>query len=192
MTPDVGLVACATERDPHVGTSHRPRDGLGDRGLPNARRADEEQDMAFGLLIVLVARRGRPPPLLAQLTHRQELQHLILHVLQPVVILLEDFSGALEVERLLGPLVPRQLGHGLQIRPDDLRFHRIPVCALEARQLAIHFLAGRLRQLDRLKPLTQLLNLRRFAFLAELLADGLQLLPQQHLALALAQLLLHL
>src|SRR2546429_2200962 len=37
-------------------SAHRPGDRLGDRGLAHARRPDEQQDRAFRLLVVLIAR----------------------------------------------------------------------------------------------------------------------------------------
>ena len=192
MAPDVGFVARASERDADVRPPHRPRDGLGDRGLPDARGADEQQDVPLELLVVLVAGPGRRPALLAQLAYGQELEHLILHVLQAVVVLFEDLPSPFQGERFLHPLVPGKLRDGLEVRPDHLRFHRIAVGPLQPVELAVDFLAGGLGELDRLEALAQLPDLTRLVALTELLADGLELLAQQHLALPLTQLLLHL
>ena len=125
VAADVGLVAHAAERDAHVLAPERAGDRLGDRGLADARRADEEQDRPLrhraGLrllrvgdrpLVVLGAQRRRrvvlvglerrrpgPRPssrprrascLRAELAHREELEHAVLHVLQAVVVLVED------------------------------------------------------------------------------------------------------
>ena len=53
VAADVGLVAHAAEGDADVLAPHRPRDRLGDRGLADARRADEEEDRALGLPLLL-------------------------------------------------------------------------------------------------------------------------------------------
>jgi len=108
------------------------------------------------------------------------------------MVLVEDRGRPLQVERLFGPLVPRQLSHGLEIRADDLGFHRVPGRALEPRQLAVHFLLGGFGKLERRKALAQLLDVTRLVPLAQLLADRLHLLAQEQLPLALAQLLLNL
>src|SRR3989442_14738512 len=54
------------------------------------------------------------------------------------------------------------------------------------------FLARGFGELERLEPLPQVLHLGPFVPFAELLADRFHLLPQEHLALALAQLFLDL
>ena len=130
--------------------------------------------------------------MLAQLTHRQELENLIFDVLETVVILLENLRGLLEIERLLNARIPRQLRDRLEVGANYLGFHGFPTSAFQARQLAIHFLARRFRQLERIEPLLQIVRLGRLFFFAELLADSLHLLAQQHLALTLAQFFLDL
>src|SRR5204863_510634 len=124
--------------------------------------------------------------------HRQELEHLVLHVIQAVVIVLQDLRGALQVERLLRPLVPGQLGHGLEVRTDHLRFHGIAIRPLQPLQLALDLLLGGLGKVQRPEALPQLVHLDHLVLFPELLADRLQLLSQEHLPLTLAQLLLHL
>ena len=163
-----------------------------DRGLAHARGADEQQDLTSCLLIVVVALRHRIGRALPQLTYGQELEDLILHVLETVVILLEDFRGPLQVERLLRPLVPRQFRHRLEVGADHLGFHRVAARPLQPGKLAVDFLARGFGELERLEPLPQVLHLGPFVPFAELLADRLHLLPQEHLTLALAQLFLDL
>jgi hypothetical protein len=58
--------------------------------------------------------------------------------------------------------------------------------------LAVDFLPGGLGEIECLEPLPQLLDLRAFVSFTELLTDRLELLPQEHLALTLAQLFLNL
>ncbi len=116
----------------------------------------------------------------------------ILYVLESVVILLEDLHGPLQVERLLDPLVPRQFRHRLEISADYLGLHRVAVGPLQPGELAVDFLARGLGELERREPLPQLLYLSPFLSFAELFLDRLHLLAEEHLTLALAQLLLDL
>ena len=129
--------------------------------------------------------------LLAELAHGQELEHPVLDVLEAVVVLLEDLLGPVELQVVFAPLAPGQLGDGLEVGADDLGLHRLPVHPAEAAELAVHLLADLLRQLLGVELLAQLLELLG-AVLAELLLDRLELLAQEHLALAPAQLLLDL
>ena len=133
-------------------SAHGPSDRFRDRRLADAGRTDEEQDVPPELVVVSVPGRARRHALLAQLAHREELEHMIFDILQAVVILLEDLARALQIERLVGPLVPREFRHGLQVGPDDLGLHGIPAGPLEPRELAIHFLLCRLWQRQGLEP----------------------------------------
>ena len=108
------------------------------------------------------------------------------------MVLLENLGRALQVQRFLRPLVPRQLGNRFEVGADDLRLHRFATGALQAGQLPFDLLLGRFGQLQGLEPLAQLVDVAGFVLLPKLLADGFQLLAQDHLALALAELLLHL
>ena len=148
--------------------------------------------MPLGLLVVVVAGCRAGDSLLAKLPDGEELQDLVLDVLQSEMILFQNLGGALQVERLLHALVPWQLGHGFEVRPDHLRFHGIAARPLQAGKLTVDFLPGGLGELDGQEPLPQLLDLGGFIFFAQLLTDRLHLLAQQHLALALTQLLLDL
>src|SRR3989440_11131947 len=155
MAPDVGLVAGAAERNANVRPTHGARDRLGDRGLAYPRGADEQQDLTARLLIVFVALRHRVGRALPQLTHGQELEDLILHVLETVVILLEDLRRPLQVERLLRPLVPGQFGHRLEVGADHLGFHRVAAPPLQPGELAVVFLARGFGGVEGLEPLPQ-------------------------------------
>jgi hypothetical protein len=57
VAPDVRLVTGAAQRDPDVAPSHRAGDGLGDGGLADAGRSDEQQDGSAGLVVVVAGNR---------------------------------------------------------------------------------------------------------------------------------------
>jgi hypothetical protein len=128
----------------------------------------------------------------AELSHRQELQHAILHVRQPIVIFVEHLLRIREIEAVVRPLIPRQLAHPLEIRADDLRFHGLAPRALESAQLAIDLAPRFVGELQFRELLAQLGDLFALIVFTQFLLDGLHLLAQVHLALPLAQLLLHL
>ena len=127
-----------------------------------------------------------------QLPHGEELEHAILHVLEPVVILVEDLPGARQFEVVVAARVPRQLGDPLEIGADDLRLHAFAAGTLQAPQLALHLGARLLGQQELAELLPKLADLLAGVVVAELLLNGLELLAQEHLALALTELLLNL
>ena len=93
---DLRLVVDAAQADAHELPPHRPRDRLPERGLADARRADEAEDrLAARLAPAATSRRGAPArpaplPLLAELPHREVLDDPILDLLEIVVVLVED------------------------------------------------------------------------------------------------------
>src|SRR5574341_1116434 len=101
-------------------------------------------------------------------------------------------GGLCHIQVLLGPRVPRKLGHGFEIRPDYLGLHGLPRCTLQTRQLAFDFFSGFLRQLQLLETLAQLICLDGLVLVTQLLANGFELLPQEHLALAFPEFFLNL
>ena len=192
MPTDVGLVARSTEGNADVGPAHGARDRLRDRRLSDTRRADEQQSRRARGAIILVPGRFLFGLALAKLPHRQKLEHLVFDVLQTVMVLFQNFLGPFQIEGLVGALVPRQLGDGLEVGADDLCFHRLAAGALEPRELAIHFLARRLGEVERIEPRPQVVSVGGLFLLAQFFADRFHLLAQQHFALPLTQLLLHL
>ena len=127
-----------------------------------------------------------------QLAHGQELEHPVLDVAEAVVVLVEDLLRPLDVEVLLAPFAPRQLGDRLEVGADDLRFHRLAAHARQPGEFAVDLLLHLRRQLEGVELAAQLLEVAALVALAQLLLDGLQLLAQVHLPLAVAQLLLNL
>ena len=106
------------------------------------------------------------------------------------MILIEDLRRFGEVEVLLGAGVPRQLGHGLEVGTNDLGLHRLATDAVKPAELAIDFAPRVLGQVECVELLPQLLEIGRLVVLTQFLADGLELLPKEHLALPVTQLFL--
>ena len=98
-----------------------------------------------------------------------------------------------EVEVVLGRLVPRQRGDPLEVGADDAVLGGLRRQRLQALELAVDLAADVLGQRDGVELLAQLVGLGgRLVELAELAADGVELLAQDELALALVDLRLDL
>ena len=128
-----------------------------------------------------------------ELAHGEELDDAVLDLLDVVVVLVEHRARVLEVEVVLGRLVPRQRGDPLQVGADDAVLGRLRRQRLQALELAVDLAADVLGQRDGVELLAQLVGLGgRLVELAELAADGVELLAQHELALALVDLRLDL
>ena len=132
---------------------------------------------------------GRGPG--AHQLHCQELEDAVLDVAEGVVVLLEDLGRPGDVEPFVASLGPGKLGHGLEEGADHLGLHALGSHPLEPGELAIDLLAHDLGQVERFELAAQLVEVLA-GILAELALDRLELLPQEHLALAVAELLLDL
>ena len=108
-----------------------------------------------------------------------------LHVVEAVVVGVEDGLGGAEVERVVGADAPRQLEHAVEPRADPALLGRLGARALQPVDLLVDEVLGDCRPaLERLQ-LGAVLADDVVVALAELLADGRQLLAQQVLALLL-------
>ena len=148
-----------------------------ERGLADARRADEAED--------------GPLQLLHQRLHREVLEDALLGLLQAVVVLVEDPLGLDDVEPVLGLLVPGQREDPVDVVADDggLGAHRAH--HLELLQLLLDLERGLLAHPLGLELLLDLLDLvLELVALAQLLLNGLHLLIQVVLLLRLLHLLL--
>ena len=201
VAADVCLVTHAAERDSYVLAVHGAGDGFGDRGLANPRRAGKKQDRiatggvvdrGLGIIVVGVSGFGGLLGLLLQHPYCQELEDPILDVTEGVVVFLEDFGSARNVHSFFGTLGPRQLTDGFEVGTNDLRLHTFGTHAFEPIELALNLLACRFRELQGLELFSQLFEVLTTAVIAELALDGLELLAQEHLALAVAELFLDL
>ena len=177
VAAQLGLIVQAAQAHALELAAQRPRDRLAQRRLARARRADETQDRRLGLRV--------------ELQHAEVLEDALLDVLQVEVVLVEDLARQPDLEPVLGGLAPGQLDHEVQVGADHLVVGRGRRQPLQPPQLAVGLLAHLLGQVELGQPLAQLLDLGLLRVLfAQFLLDGVQLLPQQVLALLLGQLAL--
>ncbi len=179
VAPDLGLVPHAPERDADELAAEGAGYRLAQGGLAGPWRADEAED--------------RPPRLAAlQLDDGEEVQDAALHLLQPVVVFVQDALGPLDVQLVLGELPPGQVGQPLEVGARDLVLRRDAGDVGQALQLPLRLPARRLRKLRLLEPPLKLRQLRRRLALPELALDRLHLLAEDELPLALVDLAAHL
>ena len=101
MAAQFGFVVHAAQAQALELAAQRARDRLAERGLADARRADEAEDRRFGLRV--------------ELEHAEVFEDALLDLLQIEVVFVEHLPGAREVELVLGGLVPGQLEDEVEI-----------------------------------------------------------------------------
>jgi len=146
--------------------------------LPTPGRADQAQDRAL-----------QP---LDQRLHRQVLEDALLHLLQAVVLGLEDALGLGDVVTVLGLVLPRQRHDPVDVVADHRRLgghRRHHLQLLELLEAAVLGLLAHPLRLDLLLELAELVL--ELVAVTQLLLDGLHLLVQVVLLLRLLHLLLH-
>ena len=92
MATDLGLVMYAAQAHAGELAAHAVRNGMGDTGLADARRADEADDLALDLGV--------------QLAHGQQFQDARFDFLQTVMFAVQHPAGVGLVEVILGGDVP--------------------------------------------------------------------------------------
>ncbi len=110
MAADLGLVAHAAERHPDELAVRRTRNRLPERGLADARRADQAQDRRLQLVDALL--------------HGQVLENAVLDLLEPVVVVVQHLLGVAQVVVDPAALLPRQADQRVEIVAHDRRFGR--------------------------------------------------------------------
>jgi len=179
MAADLGLVVHPAQRRAHERAPHGAGNALAQRGLADAGRAHEAQDRALA---------GR-----IELVHREVLQDAALDLVQAVVIGVEDRARGLDFQLLLGALVPGQLEQQIEVGAHHGIFARALGHARQALEFPPGLLVRLLRQLRLLERCLELAHFLGAALIfAQFLADGLHLLAQHRLALALVHALLRL
>ena len=101
MAPDVRFVVDTTQRNTNHFAVQAPGNGIGNRGLAHTRRAHQAKNLGRRL-------RG-------QLADGNGLQDALFHLLQPEVVMLQDFGGCLDIHPLFGRFAPGQVQDGIQI-----------------------------------------------------------------------------
>ena len=127
---------------------------------------------------------GGPAALGATSAHGEVLDDPVLHVLEAVVVGVEDGAGRGDVGGVLRADVPRQVEHGVEPGADVRRLRALVAGPLEAVDLAQHRHAHLVRHVRGLDPGPVVVGAVGLA-LAELLADRGELLAEQELALVL-------
>ena len=112
----------------------------------------------------------------AQLSHCQKLEDAILHVLEAVVVFLENRFGALQIELIVRSLVPRQFRDPFEIGAYHLRFHRLTTGSFESSELALYFGPCFFRQLQLRELVAKLGDLFARVVVAQLFLDRFELL----------------
>ncbi len=179
MTANLGLIAYATKRDTHELTAQRPRDRLPERGLAHTRRTDQRHHRAR-----TTTADNLQSALRAAGADREIFHDPVLDILQTVVVSIQHLTRGGDVGRVSRFGVPGQLEDGVQPGTDPTRFRTLVAGPLELANLSECGLAYLVRQVGRLNARPIVLSTVRLV-LAQFLADRIQLLSQQELALAL-------
>ncbi len=176
VTADLRLVVDAAQACAHELAAGGAGDALTQRGLADARRADEAQDRALALRV--------------ELAHREKLENPPLDLFQAIVVGVEHPPRFGDVDRAGAEPVPRQLDQGVKVGADHGVLAGRLGHPLQALQLLAGLLFHLLRHFGLGDGLRQLGDLRRLLiFFAELPLDGAQLFAQEEFPLLLVHLL---
>ncbi len=180
VTLDFRLIAHPADAE----TIERPAegfgDGLADTGLAHARRADQQHNGAGDLAL--------------ESADGEKLENAVLDVIETGMVLVEHLARALEVELVLAVHPPGQGGGPVEVVAGDGVFRR---AGLEDRQL-VQFLVDALLRGGRhylaFQARAELVGIGALVVLGDtqLALDDLQLFLEEELALALANLAIHL
>ena len=176
VAANLGLVADASQRHADELPSGRPGDRLADRGLAGAGRADQGQDRPRPTLIADLA-------LGPQLAHRDVLGDPVLDVLEARVVCVQDLARVVRIEALSRALAPRNRQEPVEVGPDHRGLARL-AHPLQSAELSLGLIAHLVRH-PRFVDLAPIIVDDRSLVLAELLADRLELLSEEVLALLL-------
>ena len=177
MTADLGFVVHPAQRDAHELAPQRLGDALAERGLAHAGRPDEAQDGRLALRV--------------ELAHREELEDALLDLVQTEVVLVEDATRLGEIDLRFARELPGQLDQPVEVAARHRVLGGRLGHALQALQFLARMLLHFLRHAGLGDGLLELaLRVAALLALAQLLLDGLELLAQDELALALVHRLL--
>ena len=177
MAADLRFIAHAAQADADELAPQRAGDRLAQRGLADARRADETEDRALHLFF--------------QLSDGEILENAFFDFFEVVVIFVEDLVRGFEVQIVFRFLGPRQFHHPFQIGANGGGFGGVRVHLLQALELLFRFLQHLLGHLGVFDALAEFGDfLRPFVQFAELFLNRLELFAQEVFALGLVHLAL--
>ncbi len=176
VTADFSLVTHAAQRHAHELAVRRTRHRLPERGLADTRRPHEAQDRRLQLVDALL--------------HCEIFKDALLDLLQTIVILIQHLLGVRQVVVDLALLAPRQTDKRVDIVAHDRCLGRHRRHQLELLEFRVGLLLGLLGHARGLDLLVQLFEISALFAFAQFLLDGLDLLVQVVLALALLHLAL--
>src|SRR5690606_1895741 len=188
VAADLRLVADAAQRHSDALAAHGAGGGPAQRGLADAGGARQGEHGAAA-----AAADDAEAPVLAALAHGQVLDDAVLHVGQARVVGVQHLAGAGGVVVVVGTDVPRHVEDRVEPGADPAGLRGLVGGPLQLVDLLERGLAHLLGQVGRLDAgaVVLLLGLGRLAVeLLQLLADGVELLAQQELALLLLHALL--
>ena len=175
MATNLGLVTHATQGHAHVLAPGCLGDRLAQRGFTHARRAHQAQNRGLQLVHTLL--------------HSEVFQNTVFDLIEAVVVFIEHVFGDHQVFLDLGFLAPGQVGQGLDVVAHHRCLSRHGRHQLELLELCLGLFARLLRHLGQLDFLFQLFQICAVFALAQFFLDGLDLLIQIKVALALFHLL---
>ena len=160
MAANLGFVAHAAQREAHKLAAGGLGDGHAQRGFAHARRPDEAEDGAFGVL--------------DQLAHGEKFEDALLDFFQAVVVGVQHFFGVVDGAGFLGALLPRHGQQPVNVVAADGGLGRHGRHGFELFQLLDGLLEDFLGHAGGFDLLAQLVELAFFAA-AQFLLDGLDL-----------------
>ena len=172
VSADLRLVANAAQRHAHELASERAGNAPPQRRLAHARRAHQAEDRTLQLA--------------DQRQHGDVVDDAFLHLVEPVVILVEDRAGACHVQQVIGPLGPWQRGNPLHVVARHRRLGRNGRHAPNAAQLAVGAGARLCGELPGVQLGFQLAEIVALV-VAQFAVNGPELLLQVELALVLEE-----
>ena len=171
MATDLRLIVETAQTHPHKLSTHRLCDGATERGLADARRADEADDRSLDRCI--------------ECTDGEMFEDPIFDLIEAVVILIEDCRRLFEIELIGGRARPGEGDECFDIVAGQtlLRAHRWDTT--ESLEFALRLLADRIGHSRRFDLLLEFVCLEctRILF-AELALDRLKLFAEDELALS--------
>ena len=179
MTSNLRFIAHTAQRNPTELSTQSSRNRTAQRGLSGSGRTHKAEN--------------RPLEIPFQGKDCDVLDNPILHLLQAIVIFVQDSSSLLDIQAIFGDFGPRQFCHPLKVVPDDAVLGRCRRHLSQTIRLSGRLLDALFRHPRGIDFLPQHLDaFVPFLALTQFAANRLKLLTQHVLALRFAHFRLHL